>query len=123
MIERHLLRETESFVRQLGLPATVAVGATWKALAATPQSAPELSDEFVKNPADVVKVGQRVLATATEIDLPRKRIALSLKSKPELGAARQGERGHPGSPAKLPGRADNAFGKVDWFTAAQVRRP
>ncbi|HEY2343356.1 MAG TPA: Tex family protein, partial [Chthoniobacteraceae bacterium] len=45
----------------------------------------QLSDQFVKNPADVVKAGQRVMATVLEVDLPRKRIALSLKSKPEIG--------------------------------------
>ncbi len=46
----------------------------------------QLSDDFVKDPADVVKPGQRVSATVVEIDLPRKRIALSLKSKPEIPA-------------------------------------
>ncbi|MHA3774679.1 Tex family protein [Verrucomicrobiota bacterium sgz303538] len=45
----------------------------------------QLSDQFVKNPADVVKVGQRVMATVVEVDLARKRIALSMKAKPELG--------------------------------------
>ena len=44
----------------------------------------QVSDEFVKNPADFLKVGQRVMATVLEIDLPRKRISLSLKSKPEI---------------------------------------
>lgn len=34
--------------------------------------------------AEVVKVGQRV--QVTEVDLPRKRIALSLKTNPELGS-------------------------------------
>ncbi len=45
----------------------------------------QLSDTFVKDAGDVVKVGQRVQATVLEVDLDRKRIALSLKSKPELG--------------------------------------
>lgn len=44
----------------------------------------QVSDDFVKNPADFLKVGQRVTATVLEIDLPRKRISLSLKSKPEI---------------------------------------
>jgi uncharacterized protein len=45
----------------------------------------QLSDDFVKVPADVVKVGQRVMATVMEVDMPRKRIALSLKTKVEIG--------------------------------------
>src|SRR3954464_3458914 len=51
----------------------------------------QLSDQFVKNAADVVRVGQKVTVTVTEVDLLRKRIALSMKSKPELGA--RAERG------------------------------
>jgi uncharacterized protein len=39
----------------------------------------QLADKFVKNPADVAKVGQRVMAWVTEIDLRRKRIALSMR--------------------------------------------
>ena len=42
----------------------------------------QISDEFVKNPADIMKVGQRVRATVLEFDIPRKRISLSLKSNP-----------------------------------------
>ena len=41
----------------------------------------QLADDFVKNPSDVVKVGQKVQATVMEVDLPRKRIALSLKTQ------------------------------------------
>lgn len=41
-----------------------------------------LSDEFVQNPADVVSVQQKVQATVLEVDVPRKRISLSLKSDP-----------------------------------------
>ncbi len=39
----------------------------------------ELSDRYVKTPGDVVKVGQKVLATVLDVDLKRKRIALSMK--------------------------------------------
>jgi len=42
-----------------------------------------LADRFVKNPADVVKVHQKVMVTVMEVDLKRKRIALSMKTKPE----------------------------------------
>lgn len=39
-----------------------------------------LSDKFVKDPADVVKVHQKVTVTVLEVDKNRKRIALSMKS-------------------------------------------
>ena len=38
-----------------------------------------LSDRFVSNPSDIVKVQQRVWVTVLEVDLERKRIALSLR--------------------------------------------
>ncbi|MEQ8475907.1 Tex family protein [Fulvivirga sp.] len=41
-----------------------------------------ISDSFVKNPADVVAVQQKVTVTVTEVDINRKRIALSMKSDP-----------------------------------------
>ena len=39
----------------------------------------ELSNRFVKNPAEVVKVHGRVLVTVLDVDLGRKRISLSMK--------------------------------------------
>jgi len=42
----------------------------------------ELADEFVKDPADHVKVHQKVSVTVMEIDIARKRIALSMKAEP-----------------------------------------
>jgi len=41
-----------------------------------------ISDKFVSNPADVVSVQQKVQVTVIEIDLDRKRIALSMKADP-----------------------------------------
>ena len=46
----------------------------------------ECSDAFVSQPSDVLKVQQRVHVTVLEVDLARKRIALSLKSKPVIGS-------------------------------------
>jgi uncharacterized protein len=40
----------------------------------------QLADRFVKDPAEVVKVRQQLMVLVLEIDLPRKRIALSLKN-------------------------------------------
>lgn len=42
----------------------------------------QLSDRFIKDPAEVVKVGQKVQVFVVEVDLERKRIALSMKANP-----------------------------------------
>ena len=41
-----------------------------------------LSDDFVKDPQQVVSVQQKVMVTVVEVDVPRKRIGLSMKSDP-----------------------------------------
>jgi uncharacterized protein len=41
----------------------------------------QLADRFVKNPADVVKVGDRLKVHVLEVDLQRKRIGLSAKQR------------------------------------------
>ena len=41
----------------------------------------QLSDHFVKNPADVVKVNQKVKVRIAEIDIARNRIAMSMKKE------------------------------------------
>jgi uncharacterized protein len=41
-----------------------------------------LADQFVNDPADVVMVNQKVEVTVMEVDIPRKRIGLSMKSDP-----------------------------------------
>lgn len=43
----------------------------------------QLADKFVRDPSDVVKVGQKVTATVIDIDIPRRRISLSLKTAGE----------------------------------------
>ena len=47
----------------------------------------QLADRFVKDPNEVVKVQQRVQVIVLEVDLPRKRIALSMKAQPGEQAA------------------------------------
>jgi uncharacterized protein len=42
----------------------------------------ELSDRYVKNPADIVKVNQKVMVTVIGVDIDRGRISLSLKTVP-----------------------------------------
>ncbi len=41
----------------------------------------QLADHFVKDPAEVVKLGQKVTVTIVEIDIQRKRIGLSMRDK------------------------------------------
>jgi len=40
----------------------------------------ELSNRFVKNPSEIVKVHQKVLVTVLDVDIERRRISLSMKS-------------------------------------------
>ncbi|MFH0788878.1 MAG: S1 RNA-binding domain-containing protein, partial [Pseudomonadota bacterium] len=50
----------------------------------------QLSNRFVKNPAEVVRVHQKVNVTVMKVDLSRKRISLSMKEDPS----------RPGGPLK-----------------------
>jgi uncharacterized protein len=80
----------------------------------------QLCDRFVKDPAEVVKVQQKVMVTVTEVDLPRKRIALSMKAAPTIGPATS-EKGSsaPNRPsaARQPAKPQT----TDWFTEALNR--
>ena len=86
----------------------------------------QLADNFVKDPGEVVKPQQKVTVTVTEIDLPRKRIALSLRSNPVLGP-KAPLQGGPGTPRPVSGArstpptprptAPQSL-NGDWFTAA-----
>jgi uncharacterized protein len=51
-----------------------------------------LSDKFIKDPKEAVTVQQKVMATVVEVDVPRKRIGLSMKSDP---FAQPGEQPQP----------------------------
>ncbi len=64
----------------------------------------QLADRFVQDPAEVVKVGQKVRVTVTEVDLERKRIALSMRANPQIGVAKE-TRTSPGGP-RPPGQAN-----------------
>jgi protein Tex len=60
----------------------------------------ELADTSVKDAAAVVKVGQRVSVTVIDVDLPRNRIALSMKANPVVGPRES--RGPRQEPAQAP---------------------
>ena len=80
----------------------------------------QLADRFVKSPADVVKVQQHVTVTVMEVDVPRKRISLTMKqqtggAKPEARDAKSGEMRRPQQPQRKPVAAAPTEG---WFSAA-----
>jgi len=44
----------------------------------------ELADRFVRDPAEVVRVHQKVEVVVLAVDLERKRISLSMRERPEV---------------------------------------
>jgi len=62
----------------------------------------ELADTFVKDAASVVKVQQEVMVTVLEVDLPRKRLALSMKSNPGQGGGRRSAPGEDRGDGRRP---------------------
>jgi len=82
----------------------------------------QLSDQFVKNPADIVKVGQRVQVTVQEVDLARKRIALSMKTNVDLVRVKPGERRNEGNIRDVLRHGAKPAPQVDWFTAAMNKK-
>lgn len=88
----------------------------------------QLADHFVKDPNEVVKVAQQVRVTVMEVDLARNRIALSMKSNPDLTGSGRAPRSAPntGGGGRKPERSGNrnrhdsgnsGFGG-DWFSQA-----
>jgi uncharacterized protein len=69
----------------------------------------QLADNFVKDPNEVVKVGQKVQVTVIEVDLERNRIALSMKAKPDL-APRQPGQPRPQQPRPASGNQQRSSG-------------
>ncbi len=65
----------------------------------------QLADRFVKNPAEVVKVQQAVTVTVLEVDIPRRRIALSMKT----GAKSDGVARRPDGVARRPDGVARGF--------------
>lgn len=81
----------------------------------------QMADRFVKDPSEVVKVNQKVTVTVMEVDLARKRISLSMKSKPgktpAKGTQKKQKKKMTPKPAKKTGKQPfhnpfaEAFGK------------
>jgi uncharacterized protein len=89
----------------------------------------QLADRFVKDPHEVVKAGDVVRVRVTEVDVPRKRIALSMRKD---GEANPGPRGREAEKTK-PSRAEkpvaarppeaNSQGAFGSALAAAMKRP
>ena len=85
----------------------------------------QLADTFVKEPAAVVRPQQKVMVTVVEVDLARNRIALSMRSKPEIGPRpATGAAGARPAPTSRPPAAARPAPAVnnDWFTAALQKK-
>ena len=60
----------------------------------------ELSDNFVQDPNEVVKPQQRVNVYVLEVDVPRKRISLSMKSNPQKRVRSAGDMAQRNQPRR-----------------------
>jgi len=72
----------------------------------------ELADRFVKDPAEVVKVGDKIQVRVLGVDLPRKRISLSARS----GAASSGS-------GRGPDKGDSRDNRTATRTGGRHNRP
>ncbi len=81
----------------------------------------QLADQFVSDPAEFVKVGQKVQVTVTEVDLERKRIALSMKKDPSQQGQKQ--RNQRGAQSDRRGRSDNQQNKSRGGQRSGNKRP
>jgi uncharacterized protein len=80
----------------------------------------QMADHFIKDPSEVVKVSQKVQVTVMEVDLPRKRISLSMKTAPEK-SAEPAVKKNTGPQPPRPSRPQPAQPKPaagGWFTSA-----
>jgi uncharacterized protein len=99
----------------------------------------QLADHFIKDASEAVKVQQKVQVTVIEVDLERKRIALSMKTNPDFDRTKKGGSGGGGGqgggrPGQGGGGGNRSFqssgssrggssgggmgGGGDWFSAA-----
>jgi uncharacterized protein len=86
----------------------------------------QLADHFIRDANEAVKVGQKVNVTVMEVDLPRNRIGLSMKSKPDM-EPRRAPAGGGGDDRNRGPRPDQrrdsrpqqgGGGTNDWFSQA-----
>ncbi|MDF1755224.1 MAG: Tex family protein [Verrucomicrobiales bacterium] len=83
----------------------------------------QLADQYVADPADVVKVGQKVQVRVVEVDLNRNRISLSMKAEAPTGGSQRQNQPKPRNQNNRPRRQnqprrEEPAGGNDWFSAA-----
>ncbi|MEZ0275956.1 MAG: S1 RNA-binding domain-containing protein, partial [Roseimicrobium sp.] len=91
----------------------------------------QLADHFIKDANEAEKVAQKVQVTVMEVDLERKRIALSMKTNPDFDRSKKGGSGGGGGQGAGGNRSFQSSGSsrggssgggmgggVDWFSAA-----
>jgi uncharacterized protein len=86
----------------------------------------QLADRFVKDPHEVVKAGDVVRVRVVEVDIPRKRIGLTMrkdtKAEPSGRSAPKGAGGKPGGkPGKRPRPAADSRGALGDALKAALR--
>lgn len=71
----------------------------------------QLSNTYVSDPNQVVKLNQKVTVTVTEVDVARKRIGLSMKSSqpPQRQDQKRPQQPPPGKSRQAPVEANNPF--------------
>ena len=79
-----------------------------------------MSKTFIKDPREVVKSGDIVKVKVLEVEVARKRIALTLRLDDEIGA--KGERPAQGMPRDNSGEVDDIVGAGQAATAVRRRR-
>lgn len=84
----------------------------------------ELSNRFVKNPSEVVKVHQNVMVTVLDVDLERKRISLSMKGSPPApdGASKGRKKKEERRPERKP-KEKERFTNTPFAEAFRNRKP
>jgi uncharacterized protein len=85
----------------------------------------QLADHFIRDANEAVKVGQKVNVTVMEVDLPRNRIGLSMKSKPDMeprrapaGGGDDRNRGPRPDQRRDSRPQQGGGGSNDWFSQA-----
>ena len=83
----------------------------------------QLADRFVQDPAEVVKVQQKVHVTVMEVDAERKRIGLSMRASPEVAprAQQSAPRENRPRPQARPQRREEPAVTNDWFSLAMAK--
>ncbi len=83
----------------------------------------ELSNRFVKNPSEVVKVHQKVMVTVLDVDLERRRISLSMKGhQPSTDGSTKGEKKGEGRKPERKLREKDRFTNNPFAEAFRNRR-